>query len=219
MELSKLRRGELIAAVGGIVLLITLFFLDWYAVDVNISTPFGDIGGGAEFGAWDGQGFTGTIANLVILAAAIAAVGLAVVTATSRTVALPVAASALTAGLGIGAVVMVVLRMLFQPGENEFIELRFGIWLALISSAVIAYGGWEAMKEEGTSFEDARDQLRSRTQTGDGAPASDRPAPTEASAPPAEPPAAPTSAAPPEGAPGGPPEEERSTPPPSPPVP
>ena len=219
MELSKLRRGELIAAVGGIVLLITLFFFDWYAVDVNISTPFGDIGGGAEFGAWDGQGFTGTIANLVILAAAIAAVGLAVVTATSRTVALPVAASALTAGLGIGAVVMVVLRMLFQPGENEFIELRFGIWLALISSAVIAYGGWEAMKEEGTSFEDARDQLRSRTQTGDGAPASERPAPTEASAPPAAPPAAPTSAAPPEGAPGGPPEEERSTPPPSPPAP
>jgi hypothetical protein len=210
MELSKLRRGELIAAVGGVVLLITLFFLDWYAVDVNISTPFGDIGGGAEFGAWDGQGFTGTIANLVILAAAIAAVGLAVVTATSRTVALPVAASALTAGLGIGAVVMVVLRMLFQPGENEFIELRFGIWLGLISSAVIAYGGWEAMKEEGTSFDDAREQLRSRTQTGDGAPASDSPAPPVAPAPPA----APATTAPPEVAPGGAPEEEGSKPPP-----
>jgi len=215
MDLGKLRRGEWIAAVGGIVLLITLFFLDWYAVDVNISTPFGDIGGGAEFGAWDGQGFTGTIANLVILAAAIAAVGLAVVTATSRTVTLPVAASALTAGLGIAAVAMVVLRMLFQPGENEFIELRFGIWLALISSAVIAYGGWEAMKEEGTSFEDARDQLRARTQAGDATPArGDAPA-TDAPAPPV--PAAP--AAPAEGAPGGPPEEPRSQPPPSPPAP
>jgi len=210
MELSKLRRGELIAAIGGIVLLITLFVLDWYAVDVNISTPFGDIGGGAEFGAWDGQGFTGTIANLVILAAAIAAVGLAVITATSRTVALPVAASALTAGLGIGAVVMVVLRMLFQPGENEFIELRFGIWLALVSAAVIAYGGWEAMKEEGTSFEDARDQLRTRTEAGDGGPAGGGPAATEGTAPPP----APSATAPAEGGPGGPPEEERSKPPP-----
>ena len=36
----------------------------------------------------------------MILAAALAAIGLAVVTATSRTVALPVAASALTAGSG-----------------------------------------------------------------------------------------------------------------------
>ena len=91
-------------------------------------------------------------------------------TATSRTVALPVAASALTAGLGIAAVVMVLLRMVFQPGPNEFVELRFGIWLALISSAVIAYGGWEAMREEGTSFEDAREQLRDRMQTGGSAP-------------------------------------------------
>ena len=164
MNLSKLRRGEIIAAAGGVVLLVSLFFLDWYAVDVSVSTPFGDIASsGLEFGAWDGQGFTGTIANLVVLAAAIAAVGLAVVTATSRTVTLPVAASALTAGLGIAAVVMVFLRMVFQPGQNEFIELRFGIWLALIASAVIAYGGWESMREEGTSFEDARDQLRNRT--------------------------------------------------------
>jgi len=228
MDLSKLRRGELIAAVGGIVLLITLFFFDWYAVDVNIRTPFGDVGGGAEFGAWDGQGFTGTIADLVILAAAIAALGLAFVTATSRTVALPVAASALTAGLGIGAVVMVLLRMVFQPGQNEFIELRFGIWLALISSAVIAYGGWEAMKEEGTSFEDARDQLRDRAPSGQppgtsaptGTP-TDRPTDRPIERPierPTEPgaPAAPGAAPPAEPVTPPPPESEGSHPPPRP---
>jgi hypothetical protein len=189
MDLSKLRRGELIAAVGGLVLLIALFFFDWYAVDVNISTPFGDIGGGAEFGAWDGQGFTGTIADLVILAAAVTAVGLAVVTATSSTVALPVAASALTAALGIAAVVMVFLRMVFQPGANEFIELRFGIWLALISAGLIAYGGWEAMREEGTSFEDARDQLRdARQRGGPASPAAAAPAPASPPGAPAAPP-------------------------------
>jgi hypothetical protein len=198
MDLSKLRRGELIAAVGGIVLLFAMFALDWYEVSADLSTPFGDVsleGGG--IGAWDGQGFTGTIADLVILAAAVAAIGLAVVTATSRTVALPVAASALTAGLGIGAVVMVLLRILFQPGQNEFVDLQFGIWLALISSAVIAYGGWEAMKEEGTSFDDARDQLRTRMQ-GTGEPAA---------------PAASAPAPPPEGEPQ--PEVEGSKPPPS----
>jgi hypothetical protein len=221
MELSKLRRGELIAAVGGLVLLIALFFMDWYAVDVNISTPFGDIGGGAEFGAWDGQGFTGTIADLVILAAAVAAIALAFVTATSRTVALPVAASALTAGLGIAAVVMVLLRMLFQPGENEFIELRFGIWLALISSGLIAYGGWEAMREEGTSFEDARDQLRDRMQTGSAADAPPPPAPPPAAPPPpagAEAPVERPAETPPETPLAGepPPSEETSKPPPRP---
>jgi hypothetical protein len=209
MDLGKLRRGELIAGAAGIVLLISLFFFDWYAVGVNLSTPFGDVSGsGLEFGAWDGQGFTGTIANLVILAAAVAAVGLAVLTATSRTVALPVAASALTAGLGIAAFVMVFLRMVFQPGENEFIELRFGIWLALISTAVIAYGGWESMREEGTSFEQARDQLRSRMAE----PEPDRPvaAPPDAGGPPPE------GAPPPASEPGPPPAAEGSQPPPRP---
>ena len=210
MDLSKLRRGELIAGVGGIVLLLALFIFDWYGVDVNITTPFGDIGGGADFGAWDGQGFTGTIANLVILAAAVAAVGLAILTATARTVALPVAASALTAGLGIAAVAMVLLRMVFQPGDDEFIELRFGIWLALISSAVIAYGGWEAMREEGTSFEDARDQLRDRARGDEPAAAPQAGRPAEPAAPPPPGPAAPAEPI------ELPPDEPRSQPPPRP---
>jgi hypothetical protein len=213
MDLGKLRRGEMIAAVGGIVLLVAMFGLDWYAGGVDVSTPFGDVDvNGSGFGPWDGQGFTGTIADLVILAAALAAVGLAVVTATSRTVALPVAASALTAGLGIASVVMVLLRMLFQPGPNEFIELRFGIWLALIASAVIAYGGWEAMREEGTSFEEARDQLRGRMASGD------RPATHATVGGPATPaaPAAPGAPAPAEPAPETGPESEGSKPPPRP---
>ena len=50
--------------------------------------------------------------------------------------------------------------MVFQPGPNEVVDLRFGILLALIGAAVIAYGGWRSMQEEGTSFEAARDQLR-----------------------------------------------------------
>ena len=55
---------------------------------------------------------------------------------------------------------MVLLRMVFQPGPNEVVDLRFGILLALIGAAVIAYGGWQSMQEEGTTFDDARDQLR-----------------------------------------------------------
>jgi hypothetical protein len=194
MDLSKVRGGQLIAAIGGIVLLFTLLFLDWYGVQGHIDIGFGNFdvsaGASAGFNAWDGQGFFGTLANLVILAAGIAAVGLAVLTATSRTVALPVAASALTAGLGIGAVFMVGGRMLFQPGQGAFIDLEFGIYLALISAVVVAYGGWQSMQEEGASFEQARDQLQSRF--ADQVPragAPPRTEPTAAEPPPPPPPA------------------------------
>jgi hypothetical protein len=163
MDLGKLRRGELIAAAGGLLLLIALFFFDWYSAGTSVTLPLGTtVSVSGDFGAWDGEGFFGFLANLVILAAGVSAVGLAVLTATSRTIALPVAASAITAALGIAAVVMVLLRMLFQPGPNELVSLKFGILLALIATVIVAYGGWTSMREEGTTFEAARDQLQSR---------------------------------------------------------
>jgi hypothetical protein len=147
MDLSKLRRGELIAALGGVVLLISLLFINWYGIK---GVPGQLVG----FGAWDDQGFLGTIANLVILAAGLAAVSLAILTATARTVALPVATSALTAGLGAGATVMVLLRMVFEPDVHvlvftvEDVTLRSGIYIALVSAIAVAIGGWESMQEE-----------------------------------------------------------------------
>jgi hypothetical protein len=181
MDLGKLRRGELIAAAGGLLLLIALFFFDWYSAGTSITLPLGNtVSVSGDFGAWDGEGFFGFIANLVILAAAFSGVGLAVLAATSRTVALPVAASAITAALGIAAVVMVLLRMLFQPGPNEFVSLKFGILLALIAAVIVAYAGWISMREEGTTFEAARDQLQSRYARRPAPPRTPEPEPTYA---------------------------------------
>ena len=153
----------MIAAAGGLLLLIALFFFTWYSAGTSVTLPLGTtVSVSGDFGAWDSEGFFGFIANLIILAAGVSAVGLAVLTATSRTIALPVAASAITAALGIAAVVMVLLRMLFQPGPNDLVSLKFGILLALIAAAIVAYGGWISMREEGTTFAAARDQLQAR---------------------------------------------------------
>jgi hypothetical protein len=204
MDFSKLRTGEWIAAVGGLVLLVAMFAFDWYEISGfgGLVEQFGEaVGVDTGIKAWDGQGFFGTIANLVILAAAVAAIALALLTATSRNVALPVAASAITAGLGIAAVAMVLLRMVFQPGPNEVVDLRFGIVLALLAAAVVAYGGWQAMREEGTTFDQARDQLRTSMASQDAPPPE-----------PVEPPGPPRDAPPPE--PSDAPGPETSRPPP-----
>jgi hypothetical protein len=185
MDLSRLRGGELIAGVGGIVLLVALLFLNWYS-GVSVETGFGEFEVGGELGAWDRQGFLGTLANLVILAAGIVGVGTGLLTATSSTVALPVAASALTAAGGVAAVAMVLLRMLFQPGEGEAVDLEVGIFVALIGAVGVAYGGWQSMQEEGTTLEEARDQPQD--QLGDGGPAPPG-AGDRAEPPPPEPPA------------------------------
>jgi hypothetical protein len=202
VDLSKVRGGQLIAAIGGVVLLVALLFWDWYEfAGLTFEAPVGSASQSVDFNAWDGQGFLGTLANLVILAAGLAAVGLALLTATARTVALPMAASAITAALGVGSVVMVVGRMLFQPGPNSAIDLKFGIFLALIGAVVVAYGGWQSMQEEGTTFDQAREQLQDRlgddrprdaSPPGSGPRAEEPPAPpppSSAEGPPGQPPA------------------------------
>jgi hypothetical protein len=148
VELSRLRRGELIAAIGGLVLLFSLLFLNWYSIGASVTTPLGNFSVGASLGAWDKQGFLGTLANLVILAAALSAVGLAILTAMSRTVALPVAASPLTCSLGIAAVVLIFGRMIFQPLPNEFVDLEIGIFIALAGAFAVTAGGWLSMDED-----------------------------------------------------------------------
>jgi hypothetical protein len=37
---------------------------------------------------------------------------------------------------------------------------KIGVWLGLIAAAGIAYGGWRAMQEEGTSFGGEADRFR-----------------------------------------------------------
>ena len=82
----------------------------------------------------------------------IVAVGLAVAASDGPDVALPVAASAITAGLGILSTVLVAYRLLDPPVRTS--SRKFGVFLGLIAAAGIAYGGWLAMQEEGTSFGD-----------------------------------------------------------------
>jgi hypothetical protein len=156
MDVNRLSRGEQIAGIAGILLLLIMFIFDWYGVE------------GAEglggINAWE----TFSFIDILIFLAAVAGIGLAVVAATSATVNAPVALSAVTAGLGILAAVLILFRIIVTPdydvplgGEIE-LGTKIGVWLGLIAAVGVAYGGWAAMQEEGRSFGDQADRLQDR---------------------------------------------------------
>ena len=128
----------------------------------------------------------------------IAAIALAAMTAMGSQVNMPVAMSAIVAGLGILTTLLVLYRLIDPPAEG--LDRSYGVFLGLIASAGIAYGGWRAMEEEGTSFGDQADNLQAPGGSGGGAPPPAEPppaAPPPAEPPPAAPPAAPPPADPP----------------------
>jgi hypothetical protein len=148
VELSRLRPGELIAAAGGVALLVVMF-LDWYA-------PAGPRPSAARASACPSASPPGRRSGsptFLLALAALIAIGLAVLTATRRSPALPVAASVITATTGILATLLVLYRILNQPGPNEFIEVKLPAFLGFLCVLAIAAGGWRSMRDE--QWEDA----------------------------------------------------------------
>jgi len=137
VDLSRLRPGDLLAAVGAVALLVVMF-LDWYSLEGAVGVR--SIG----LTAWQAFGLT----DVILAIAALAAIGLAVLTAARRSPALPVAASVVSATLGVVAVVLVFYRILNQPGPNEFVEVKLGAFLGFLAAVALAVGAWRSMRDE-----------------------------------------------------------------------
>jgi hypothetical protein len=195
-DLSRLRRGEKIAA-GAAVLLFLLMFLDWYDVSVDAG-PFGDFSVGGS--AWQAFGILDIYLFLVVLAA----LALAVLTATERTPALPVTASVIVTALAALGTLLVLYRLINTPIDvPDGVDVGRTIWafLGLLAIAAVTYGGYLSMREEGTSIADAGQQARAafdspsaRRDEGGSASAPPPSAPPAASEPPAAPPPPPPAA-------------------------
>jgi hypothetical protein len=144
MDLRRVRVGEWLAAVSGVVLLVSLF-LPWYGLDLgsgssgNGVTFYGDLGTAS---GWE------SLSAIDILLAFVAASGvlLAVVTATQPVPAVPIALSALVSLSGLIGLVLVLLRALDLPdwaGTREW-----GLWLGLAGTIGIIAGSLLAMRKE-----------------------------------------------------------------------
>jgi hypothetical protein len=154
MDLTRLRLGEVTAAVSGLVLLFDLFVLKWYeftpsasgsnlndATGVSIRTlP----GAGTAQNGW--HSLTGL--RWIILLTIVVALGLAFVTLTQSSTALPVSASVLATGTGVFTALLILYRIINQPGPNDLASVKLGAWLGFLAAVGVGCGGFQAMREE-----------------------------------------------------------------------
>lgn len=144
MDASKLSVGETAAGVSGLLLFVFMF-LPWYGVD-----SVGGFGiGGVDASAWQAFSFIDILLFLVV----VVVVGLVVVQLAGATPELPQPPAQIILVAGIVAVVLILFRLIFTPGVDGDLELevdvgrKLGIFLALIASGGIVYGGWRGVNE------------------------------------------------------------------------
>jgi hypothetical protein len=127
MDPRRLRVGEVVLGLAGVALIAGLF-LQWY------SNP----------------GLTGFealgIADVILVAIALAAIAVPVVTAAQRVPAVPVALEALVTLAGLLASVIVLFRVLNLPGGATGRDV--GLWVALAGALAIVGGALVGMRDE-----------------------------------------------------------------------
>jgi hypothetical protein len=195
MDTTKLRLGEVVAGVSAVLLFIVMFF-HWYGVKINTSA-FGIKVTGVEspgFSAWKVYSYT----DLLLLLLIILALGMVFLSATQRSTALPISLNVIVAGFGGIMTLIVLYRLINQPGPNDLVTVKFWAYVGLLLTAGVAVGAFLAMREEGTSFGDAAQRVGGAT-GGGSAPASrpPQPATTPAGREPAPPGQAPPPSQPP----------------------
>jgi hypothetical protein len=219
MDPSTLSAGEKIAGVSALVLILSMFILGWFSID-GISTEVEGAGGlgnieisGDDLGSLAEQSGEDTSGNaweafglidLVLLVTVLAAVGVAVARATGNSV--PSEAAMVVMGLGALSVLLLLFRVIVPPdlvpgdlpdGVEVDVDVSrgIGLFVGLIASAGIAYGGMLMQGDE-----PARPSSRPAAApppppaadapppTSDAPPAADAPPPTSDAPPPSQPP-------------------------------
>jgi len=129
MDLRRLRAGEWVAGISGLVLLVALL-LAWYSDDD------GSRSGWQSLGALD----------VVLALVALSALAIPVVTAFHGVPAVPLAHQSLTTLVGGLAVLLVLIRVLNMP--DWAVGREWGLWVALAATVGVAAGGLLAMRDE-----------------------------------------------------------------------
>lgn len=136
-----------ILGASGVLLFITLL-LPWYGIDLG-----GELGAAAKLAdvdttasAW--QAFDVTDILLFLTSAAAIA---SFVLVGQRHEQAPNAIKA-AAGLGALCTLLVLYRIVNQPGPNDLVSVKFGAFLGLIAVAGVAYGAYRAMDAESTPY-------------------------------------------------------------------
>ena len=170
MKPGRLRRGEAIAAIAALAL-FGLMFVSWYGSEVSGQVGRIDFeGAGGSGSAWQAL----ELIPLVLMATIVVAVGAALLRASGSTWRPAIPAGAAVAVLGGLSTLLVAFRIVFPPdfgtlgGVSVEATLKLGAFLGLIAAAGIAYGGYRAMREEGSSFAAVADGLQSGGGQGEG---------------------------------------------------
>lgn len=130
--MRRVRAGDIVTGAAALLLFFALF-RSWYEVP---STRL--------LNAWEAFGVIDVLLALI----ALLGIALALSQVVGRGPALPVALGVITTTLALAATLLVLYRILNQPGPNDQIVVEYGAYLGLLATLGIFLGAWLSLSDE-----------------------------------------------------------------------
>ena len=147
---GSLRKGELVAGGGAVLLFVALFFLPWFAPGGTSGSLGSRSGVSTSADGWHSL----TNSRWILLITIAVSVGLVISAATQRSPAVPSTLSMISCVLGAVSSLLVLYRVIDHPFAAAGVApvlAKPGIYCGLIAAVVIAYGGYLSLHAEGGS--------------------------------------------------------------------
>jgi hypothetical protein len=141
--MRRLRDGDWIAGLGGVALLAVMF-ADWYSPAGADVRGVGYAPLDLAVGAWEAF----SVIDVVLALLALVPLALVALQATRDSPSLPVAFSVLATVAGALATLLILYRIVDQPGPNDAVEVQAGAWIGLAAAGAVTAGGWRSMRVE-----------------------------------------------------------------------
>ena len=149
---SRLRRGEIVAGIAALVLLLAMFVLPWYGYKGDLAPLAARLGVKTSHDAWNSLSTTRWLMLLTIAAT----LALVYLQATRPAPALAATFSLFVTLLGWLTVLVLIYRVLINvPGPNDVVTRDAGGFVGLVASIVIAVAGYRSLRAEGIAPQDA----------------------------------------------------------------
>jgi hypothetical protein len=143
LDPSRLRTGEIVAGIGGFALFVFLFF-DWFGGGAEVS---GNVLSGTASISHPGVSGWNALSDLpgfLIMLSGVSGIALAALAAAGQRLNVPVRRGAVTALLGVLAVLLILWRMVAGTPT-----LKIGIFLGLGAAVAVTWGALLALSEDG----------------------------------------------------------------------
>jgi hypothetical protein len=150
--LKRIRYGEKFAAVSALALFGSMFLV-WFG---GHDGPLQGIGHGGsastvrlflivDQSGWDSLAMA---AEVIVILAIIAGLALPFVFAYHESPVLPILNAITACGLGILAFLAIIAEAIWQPGPDQYVDIKSGWWIGLLAAFGIARGGYLSMHDE-----------------------------------------------------------------------